>query len=371
MLLDVAEVLNMDVFKLGGVFLTIVNRLRLTNIPIVDPSVYIPRFSSSMAGAQWKQVSMVALRLVGRMKRDWIQYGRRPAGICGACILIACRMLGINVTVQEAARTVRMCDVTIKKRLTEFSLTPSSRLTWEEFKEVDLEEECDPPAFTRARESDLNPRKAKKRKIKEVTKDPPPLPESEVAQDQQMEKEINSILESSDFVQVTQSFNLDLDASISDDVEPESISGHNGEKFSSTKEVPADVNVPVLVNDDEATGKAHLNSASEEDSEEEAEEESLGEDLEDYSKFILTEEESQKKLQEWEEMHADYLKERETRSLTQAVVQSGLPRRQRGRVAIVGRSAADSTAQALEATNRASKLNPSALAQLLASRGNQ
>lgn len=27
---------------------------------------------------------MTALRLVARMKRDWIHHGRRPAGLCGA-----------------------------------------------------------------------------------------------------------------------------------------------------------------------------------------------------------------------------------------------------------------------------------------------
>ena len=29
-------------------------------------------------------MSMTALRLVARMKRDWIHHGRRPAGLCGA-----------------------------------------------------------------------------------------------------------------------------------------------------------------------------------------------------------------------------------------------------------------------------------------------
>ncbi len=30
---------------------------------------------------------MTALRLVSRMKRDWIHHGRRPAGLCGAGVL--------------------------------------------------------------------------------------------------------------------------------------------------------------------------------------------------------------------------------------------------------------------------------------------
>jgi len=36
------------------------------------------------------------VRLVGRMSRDWLQTGRRPAVICGACLLIAARMHGFR-----------------------------------------------------------------------------------------------------------------------------------------------------------------------------------------------------------------------------------------------------------------------------------
>ena len=47
------------------------------------------------------QVGRTALRLVGRMKRDWMQVGRRPSGICGAALLIAARMHGFNRTQKE------------------------------------------------------------------------------------------------------------------------------------------------------------------------------------------------------------------------------------------------------------------------------
>ncbi len=36
----------------------------------------------------------------------------------------------------------------------EFEATPSGKLTAQEFETVDLEEECDPPAFTRSREKE-------------------------------------------------------------------------------------------------------------------------------------------------------------------------------------------------------------------------
>lgn len=35
-------------------------------------------------GDKTREVSMTALRLVQRMKRDWMHTGRRPSGLCGA-----------------------------------------------------------------------------------------------------------------------------------------------------------------------------------------------------------------------------------------------------------------------------------------------
>lgn len=35
-------------------------------------------------GEKNHEVSMTAMRLVQRMKRDWMHTGRRPSGLCGA-----------------------------------------------------------------------------------------------------------------------------------------------------------------------------------------------------------------------------------------------------------------------------------------------
>ena len=43
-------------------------------------------------------VSATALQLIKSMKRDWIQTGRRPAGICGAALLIAAQVHGKILT---------------------------------------------------------------------------------------------------------------------------------------------------------------------------------------------------------------------------------------------------------------------------------
>uniref|UniRef100_A0A672M6U2 Transcription factor TFIIB cyclin-like domain-containing protein n=1 Tax=Sinocyclocheilus grahami TaxID=75366 RepID=A0A672M6U2_SINGR len=50
-------------------------------------------------------------------------------------------------TVKEVISVVKVCEATLRKRLTEFEETPTSALTIDEFMRVDLEKECDPPSF--------------------------------------------------------------------------------------------------------------------------------------------------------------------------------------------------------------------------------
>lgn len=50
-----------------------------------DPCLYIQRFAYKLQfGDKTRRVEDTALRLVQRMKKDWIHWGRRPTGICGA-----------------------------------------------------------------------------------------------------------------------------------------------------------------------------------------------------------------------------------------------------------------------------------------------
>uniref|UniRef100_A0A1A7YFI6 BRF1 homolog, subunit of RNA polymerase III transcription initiation factor IIIBa n=3 Tax=Iconisemion striatum TaxID=60296 RepID=A0A1A7YFI6_9TELE len=99
-------------------------------------------------GEKNHDVSMTALRLVQRMKRDWIHTGRRPSGLCGAALLVAARLHDFCRTIKEIINVVKVCETTLRKRLIEFEDTPTSHLTIEEFMKVDLEQECNPPCFT-------------------------------------------------------------------------------------------------------------------------------------------------------------------------------------------------------------------------------
>ncbi|XP_074069572.1 transcription factor IIIB 90 kDa subunit isoform X1 [Macrotis lagotis] len=148
MLLDLSDLLQVNVYVLGKTFLLLARELCI-NAPAIDPCLYIPRFAHMLEfGEKNHEVSMTALRLLQRMKRDWMHTGRRPSGLCGAALLVAARMHDFRRTVKEVIRVVKVCESTLRKRLTEFEDTPTSQLTIDEFMKIDLEGECDPPSFT-------------------------------------------------------------------------------------------------------------------------------------------------------------------------------------------------------------------------------
>lgn len=147
MLLDLSDLLQVNVYVLGKTFLLLARELCI-NAPAIDPCLYIPRFAHMLEfGDKNHEVSMTALRLVQRMKRDWMHTGRRPSGLCGAALLVASRMHDFRRTIKEVIRVVKVCESTLRKRLTEFEDTPTSQLTIDEFMKIDLEKECDPPSF--------------------------------------------------------------------------------------------------------------------------------------------------------------------------------------------------------------------------------
>ncbi|CAO4364903.1 unnamed protein product [Caenorhabditis nigoni] len=151
LLLDFSDVTQINVFDLGRNLNFISRSLRI-NLPATDPCLYIIRFACVLDfGDKQKEVVTLATRLVQRMKRDWMSTGRRPTGICGAALLIAARSMNFNRTINDIVRVVHISESVIRKRLDEFSQTPSGSLTIDEFSNVDLEHSEDPPAYREAR----------------------------------------------------------------------------------------------------------------------------------------------------------------------------------------------------------------------------
>ncbi|KAH8996208.1 BRF1-domain-containing protein [Lactarius akahatsu] len=150
----VAVCLYVNVFELGHTYLQLVQTLNL-RLPLVDPSHYISRFAALLEfGDETHKVATDAIRLVQRFDRDWMTKGRRPAGICGACLLLAARMNNFRRSVEEIVQVVKIADTTLRKRLKEFKETPSGALTLADFRTVWLEEEMDPPAFIKGKDKE-------------------------------------------------------------------------------------------------------------------------------------------------------------------------------------------------------------------------
>ncbi|KAF4441066.1 hypothetical protein F53441_12148 [Fusarium austroafricanum] len=151
MLIDLADLVQMNVFKLGRIFKKLNEVVPIGNdglIPVY-PEDLIWRFATKMEFHQdTAKVAEDAVRLVKRMSRDWMVMGRRPSGICGACLLMAARMHNFRRTVREVVYIVKVTNHTIQNRLQEFKVTESSRMSVEDFLKQDfLESSHDPPSF--------------------------------------------------------------------------------------------------------------------------------------------------------------------------------------------------------------------------------
>ena len=151
MLIDFSDALQVNVYTLGTCFLKF-RRLLGLKLEILDPALYVYRFAAHLElDDKANAVALTALRLVGRMKRDWIVAGRRPAGICAAALLIAARAHGFSRHPQDVTRILRVCGLTVATRVKEFEQTPAANMSLEQFNKVDLQTEADPPIFTRNR----------------------------------------------------------------------------------------------------------------------------------------------------------------------------------------------------------------------------
>ncbi|BES88044.1 transcription factor IIIB 90 kDa [Nesidiocoris tenuis] len=154
LLIDFSDVLQICAFELGRTYVKISQALCI-NIPAADPCLYVLRFANKLEfGDKTHEVTMTALRLVQRMKKDSIHYGRRPSGVCGAALLMAARLHQFSRSVGDIVKVVQVHETTLRKRLVEFGETPSSSLSLTEFMSVDLEEAQDPPSYKSARAKD-------------------------------------------------------------------------------------------------------------------------------------------------------------------------------------------------------------------------
>ncbi|WZZ47950.1 hypothetical protein YC2023_048057 [Brassica napus] len=140
LLIDFSSYLRVSVYELGSVYLQLCELFFMVDNPnredleeLVDPSIFIERFTKSAHDKQTiTKVIETTKNIIASMKRDWMQTGRKPSGICGAAIYIAALSRGIMCSTTDIAHIVHMCGATITKRLNEFANTEAASLTVEE-----------------------------------------------------------------------------------------------------------------------------------------------------------------------------------------------------------------------------------------------
>nr|GEY81358.1 transcription factor IIIB 60 kDa subunit-like isoform X1 [Tanacetum cinerariifolium] len=134
LLIEFSSELGVSVYELGTVYLQLCKLLSLQDHPFiqkpVDPSLFMHRYTSGLIeGDGSKKVLNTALRLACSMKRDWIQTGRKPSGICAAAIYVSSLLHGYNFKKTDVVRVVHICEATLTKRLIEFENTKAGSLT--------------------------------------------------------------------------------------------------------------------------------------------------------------------------------------------------------------------------------------------------
>ncbi|KAF2501453.1 hypothetical protein BU16DRAFT_200459 [Lophium mytilinum] len=177
LLMDFAAELQMNVWALGDVYKALRTDLwfgepaTASGVPaVLEVEPLIDKFADRLEfGDDTRKVATDAVNILRRMKRDWMVEGRQPAGLCGACIIIAARQNNFRRTVREVVYVVKVCDNTIFQRLLEFKRTQAASLSIEQFREYGhrLKVKGEPPSIYRRREKEE--RISKKRKSSELS----------------------------------------------------------------------------------------------------------------------------------------------------------------------------------------------------------
>jgi len=143
------------VFTLGAVYIQLLRLLRLEDHPQfakpTDPSLFLHRFCAQLdlgrqsdpgdgsdadKKALTSAITNTATRIISSMKRDWMQTGRRPSGVCGAALFLACHIHGAPRSKRDIMQVVHVGWSTLDERVREFRSTAVSALTAGEFEEV-------------------------------------------------------------------------------------------------------------------------------------------------------------------------------------------------------------------------------------------
>lgn len=156
LMIDFADVMDIDIFMLSKMYLKLCRFMHF-DIRLNDPSLYVPRFyrTLNLPDNTKKSIIDYVLRLLARMREDWLGQGRRPTGLIAAAFYIAAKCFGIEKSIKEISVALKVSEETIRKRVNEFKCLKVAKLTKEEFDQlpylnIKLGSE-DPPSYKRNR----------------------------------------------------------------------------------------------------------------------------------------------------------------------------------------------------------------------------
>ncbi|KNG49660.1 transcription factor tfiiib complex subunit brf1 [Stemphylium lycopersici] len=175
MLIDLAEKIQTNVWALGDTYKQFLEMLKeedpaqlVGNKAVQEIEPLMLKYCRKLEfGDDSHRVADDACKVLKRMNRDWMVQGRQPAGLCGACIIIAARMNNFRRTIREVVYVVKVADSTITSRLYEYKRTQSAALTVNQFREFGprLKVKAQPPAIWRRAEKEERMEKRKKRRL--------------------------------------------------------------------------------------------------------------------------------------------------------------------------------------------------------------
>ena len=192
LLMDLAEKIHVNIWVLGDTYKAFLKLLFLRDPGELKNTTTVQEIEPLMLKYCRKlefdhdshKVANDACAILKRMKRDWMVQGRQPAGLCGACIILAARMNNFRRTVREVVYVVKVADTTISRRLYEYTRTESSQLTVDQFRKFGhkLKVKTQPPSIWRREEAEMKKRRRSNiENEEEIPTEERPAPESSIA----------------------------------------------------------------------------------------------------------------------------------------------------------------------------------------------
>ena len=183
MLIDFSSRLQISVYSVGATFLKMVKALHITSLPLADPSLFIQHFVEKLDFKEKAtKVARDATKLAQRMSADWIHEGRRPAGVAGACVLLAARMNNFRRSHSEIVAISHVGQETLQRRLNEFKKTKAAQLSVKSFRDDEEVESANPPSFEKNRKNELRIARTLQRRQQETFNDLESMTEDEKIQ---------------------------------------------------------------------------------------------------------------------------------------------------------------------------------------------